>query len=226
MSLIDAEGKLQLTDEDYQRWLNQPPATPAWDPTSRLDPSERSISLPKRGTHKLHVLFSGTESYPGEWLFDARLVHKKLDVRISGTTQPVWRNGRYEHRAGFIVLRMPLKSESDSITVKVGYMQSQVSFRPYHLSPEITMHQEGPGSQIVESAIPMTSVLGTRVVIIGPDVIGASNYIGQYALIIYAPYQLNHGETCIQIINGERDAGFIGYFHQTSLCRSLFIINT
>jgi hypothetical protein len=157
----------------------------------------------------------------GEWLLDPRLVHKKLDVRISGTTNPVWRNGRYENKSGFIVLRAPLKSVDDSITVSIGYTQGQVSFRAYHLSPEITTEQEGPDSQITLPALPIISVLGTRVVIIGPDVMSTSNYIGQYALIIYAPYQLGPGEVCVQIPNGERDAGFIGYFHQASLCRSL-----
>jgi hypothetical protein len=67
----------------------------------------------------------------------------------------------------------------------------------------------------------MISFLGTQVVIIGPDIMNTSNYIGQYTLIIYAPYQLGPGEVCIQIPNGEQDAGFIGYFHETSLCRSL-----
>ena len=164
---------------------------------------------------------SGIESYLGEWLLDPRLVNKKLDVRISGTTNPIWRKGRYKNKPGFIVLRISLKSVDDSITVMMGYTQGQVSFRAYHLSPEITMEQEGPDSRTAHPALPMISVLGTRVVIIGADVMGTSSYIGQYALIIYTPYTLGLGEVCIQITNGQRDAGFIGYFNQTSLCRSL-----
>ena len=161
------------------------------------------------------------KSNSGEWLLDSRLLNKKLDVRINGTTDPLWRNGRYESKIGFIVLRMPLKSVDDSIPVMVGYTQGRVYFRAYHLSPETTTEQEGPTPQTAYPAHPMISVLGTRVVIIGADLLGYSDYIGQYALIIHCPYPLEPGQSCVQIINGERDAGYIGYFHQKSLCRSL-----
>jgi hypothetical protein len=191
---------------------------------SYLDVSEssRSVPVPKRGTYYMHRLASQElKVVLGEWLLDPRLVNKKLDVRINGTTNPIWRKGHYENKPGFVVLRMSLKSVDDSITVTMGYTQGQVSFRAYHLSPEITMEQEGPDSRTAHPALPMISVLGTRVVIIGADVMGTSSYIGQYALIIYTPYTLGLGEVCIQITNGQRDAGFIGYFNQTSLCRSL-----
>jgi hypothetical protein len=161
----------------------------------------------------------------GEWLLDPRLLNKKLDVRISGTTDPLWRKGRYENKIGFIVLRMALKSVNDSIPVMMGYTQGKVYFRAHHLSPEVTMEWEGLTPQFSYPPHPMVSALGTQVVIIGADALGNSNHVGQSALIIYSPYPLEPGQACVQIVNGQRDAGYIGYFHEGSLCRSLDIPN-
>jgi hypothetical protein len=166
-------------------------------------------------------------SYPdlkvdtGEWLLDPRLLNKKLDVKIIGTTDPPWRNGRYEKKVGFTMIRMPLKSVNDSVNVSMGYAQSRIYFRAYHLCPEITMEQEGPTPQTTPAASPICSTLGTRVVIIGVDLYGSVDLIGQYALIIHSPYQLEPGQSLVQVINSETKAGHLAYFNQSSLCRSL-----
>ena len=123
----------------------------------------------------------------GEWLLNPQLMNKRLDVRIYGTTNPLWRNGRYENTIGFVVLRMPVKSVNDSILVMMGYTQRQVYFHAHHLSPEITTEQKGPSLQFMVPANPIVSVPGTTVVIIGANLMGNSDYIGEYAIIIRSP---------------------------------------
>ena len=81
----------------------------------------------------------------GQWLLDEQLLFKRLDVRIKGTLQPPFYNGKYEGRLGFIVIRSVPKTLSDSITVSLGYEQAQRSFHVKHLVPEITTERPENG---------------------------------------------------------------------------------
>jgi hypothetical protein len=57
----------------------------------------------------------------GTWLLDARLLYRKIDVRIQGTRCPMWQNGRYKDQLGFTVLTEQLQTVESPVVVKVGY---------------------------------------------------------------------------------------------------------
>ena len=122
--------------------------TPAWDPSSRTPRASTSASdgdsdrdfdalslwsssfypqpslLPPQP--KPGIAFSFQMSVPyalhsGEWLLHPQLLHKKLDVRIRGTTITLCHNARYENECGFLIPDKKFTSVNDSIVVKVGY---------------------------------------------------------------------------------------------------------
>ena len=157
----------------------------------------------------------------GEWLINPRFVSKQLDVRIVGTTDPPWLNGRYERQIGYIVAKKPITSADSSIPVWVGYSHGRIWFRAHHLEPVMTTEIPSPLSDDLGPSLPLIDVLGARVVIIGIDLLGSSEFVGEYGLIISCPYSLGHNQACVQIMNGGNHAGRIGYFHSESLCRSL-----
>src|ERR1700727_2418216 len=101
--------------------------TPAWDPSSRTPRASTSASNgdsdPDFDALKERLSLWSSSFYPqpsllppqpkpgivfsfqivcalrlaGEWLLDSRLLHKKLDVRIRGTTITLCHNARYEN---------------------------------------------------------------------------------------------------------------------------------
>jgi hypothetical protein len=105
----------------------------------------------------------------------------------------------------------------------VGYVQSRVYFRAYHLFPEITTEQLVPRPDPTQVARPLTSVVGELVVIIGADLEGKSDCIGESGFIVRCPYPLELGQACIQIARGDVHGGQIGYYTEHSICRSLFV---
>jgi hypothetical protein len=156
----------------------------------------------------------------GDWLLDPRLVGKKLDVRVKGTILPLWQKGRYKNEIGSIWLKKPLKTVCDSVAVKIGYTQGRVFFRACHLLPEHTTRQPRPFPELATPELRLTSGLGMRVVIIGADLVGNSDFIGQYAYILHCPYRLEGWQACVQVAVGQSHAGCIGYYIEDSLCRS------
>jgi hypothetical protein len=145
--------------------------------------------------------------YLGQWLLHPKLLKKKLDVRITGTARTLWHNGRYENKLGWTTLKEPIKTIDDSVVVRVGYAQSRVNFRARHLEPLIYREE-------------MSSALGTRVVITGEDLTGNAEYIGLYAFVICCPYPLESRHVCLQIVDDREQTGWIGYYHENSLCVS------
>ena len=140
-------------------------------------------------TDVTHGLHSGT------WLLDPRLVDKKLDVRIRGTTDPPFQGGRFEGRLGFTVLTKPPRNVTDSNIVKLGYSENRLLFQAQHLVPETTMERDVFVSR--EAAVSITSVVDMRVVIIGPDLEGSSDWIGCYGFIVKCPYHLEPDQACV-----------------------------
>jgi hypothetical protein len=157
----------------------------------------------------------------GEWLLDPRLVGKKLEVRVRGTITPPWQRGRYENDIGIVELKNPLKTVSDSIAVKIGYTQGRVFFRACHLLPEHTTQQPRPFPEVSTPELRLANSPGMRVVIIGVDLVGNSDCIGQYAYIVRCPYRLEEWQTCVQVAIGQSHTGHIGYYTEDSLCRSI-----
>ena len=155
----------------------------------------------------------------GEWLLDPRLLNKRLDIRIQGTKATLWHNGRYENEGGFVVLTKPPSNVDVSVSVKLGFAQSRLFFPLRFLHPEVTT--ERSGFVLPEARRPVISTVGQRVVIIGADLEGKADLIGNYALIIHYP-QLAPGHTCVQIMIQGPLWGRYGFFDEKSLCRSHF----
>lgn len=149
----------------------------------------------------------------GTWLLDPRLTMKRLDVRIQGTTNPAFHKGRYEGQAGFTVVTKPPPDVAASTIVKLGYSENRLAFQLRHLLPETTT--ERAGFVTSEAAIPITSVVKTRVVIIGPDLSGDTSWIGMYGFVTACPYPLESGQALVRDLVGRH-----AYFHRDSLCRS------
>ena len=156
----------------------------------------------------------------GKWLLDSRLLNKRLDVRIRGTTKTLFHNGRYENQCGFTVLTQVPSSANESVTVKLGYEQTKRKFQLCYLFPETTT--EIPKVVGPDAARPVLSSVGERVVIIGPFLGGPSDMIGNYALIedaMDSSMESNLG--LARVCSSGKWSGIACYFPGTSLCRSL-----
>lgn len=138
---------------------------------------------------------------------------KRLDVRIQGTINPVFHKGRYEGQSGFTVITKQPADVTTSTIVKLGYSENRLAFQLRHLLPETTT--ERAGFVTCEAAVPITSVVNTRVVVIGPDLSGDVSWIGTYGFIVLCPYPLESGQALVRDLGGRH-----AYFHCDSLCRS------
>ena len=97
--------------------------------------------------------------------------------------------------------------------VKVGFSENRLGFQLRHLIPETST--ERAGFVTSEAALPITSAMDTRVVIIGPDLLGDSSWIGAYGFVAPCPYPLESDQALVRDL-----AGRLAYFHCDSLCRS------
>lgn len=150
-------------------------------------------------------------------MLDARLLNKRLDVRIAGTRKTLFHNGRYEGQFGYTVLTEVPTSTAAPVTVKVGFAESSISVHPQYLYPMMTT--ERPGFVSEANALPVISVPQQRVIIIGPDMYGGSDAVGSYAEITAPMFPLPQDHAVIRYLDGP----FIGigqYFRVESLCRS------
>jgi hypothetical protein len=168
------------------------------------------------------ILIVSEDLSTGTWLLDARLLFRKIDVRIQGTRSPMWRNGRYEDQLGFTVLTEQLQTVECPVVVKVGYEEKRISFQAQHLVPEKTTEEPLPPS-IRPQTRPrsIASAVGTRVIIIGPDLSGLLNYVGEYAVVADCKWPLEHGQACTYIASTGPQWGACVYFNVNSLCRSI-----
>jgi hypothetical protein len=152
----------------------------------------------------------------GEWLLDPRLQNKRLDICIRGTTVKIWHNGTYKNACSFLVLTKAPTSVNDLVIVKIRYNQSKIYFPLHYIFPQITTER----SMSRSAASPVVKTIGKRVVIIGSDVEGTSNYIGQHAVVIRCIWPLLHDQGCLQILTSGPNWGTIRYFNDHSLCQS------
>ena len=156
--------------------------------------------------------------HSGEWLLDSRLMHKKLDIRIRGTRVTRCHNARYENECGFVIPDKKFTSVDDSIVVKVGYNQSRLYFPLRHIYPEVTT--ERPNFIARSVAIPVARAIGERVVIIGADLEGKMDLLGNYALVIHCIWALDSDQVCLQVLMPRQSDPCVRYFPEKSLCRS------
>jgi hypothetical protein len=193
----------------------------AWDPSSSIfvqpqpnipDPAPAPGKSPC--TSASHFI----KTQIGQWLLDARLLKKRLDVRIQGTRVVLFHNGRYEGACGRITLdTIPATTEA-AIRVLVGYERTKANLRPRFLIPETST--ETPHLILAQNARPIVQAFGERVVIIGPDVYGNSDLVGNYGLVLRTQYMLPADQACVQVCSNEPAEGRASYFVDTSLCRS------
>lgn len=154
----------------------------------------------------------------GEWLLDPRLVGKRLDVRIMGTAQTSFRDGRYENQCGFTTLTATPANIHSSTTVRMGFAEARVSFPAVYLWPQRTT--ERPPFVSKDVAGPITSNFGQRVVIIGSDVENNAEFIGNYGIVVHSGYTLLAGIALVQVCSAGDSFGKYGYFNEKSICRS------
>jgi hypothetical protein len=150
-------------------------------------------------------------------MLDPRLVGKKLDVRIKGTTQTSFHNGCYENHCGFTILKAAPATVHSSTTVRIGFAEAQKSFPVGYLYPQTTT--ERPPFVSREAAGSITSNIGQRVVIIGPDVKENKELIGNYGHVVHSGWILQAGLALVQVCSAD-SYGNWGYFNENSLCRS------
>jgi hypothetical protein len=165
---------------------------------------------------RIGISFDSNCVYVGEWLLNARLLNKRLDIRIQGTKETLVHNGRYENERGFTVLTKLPPDVNHRLLVKLGYAQSRVFFPACHIFPETTTTRPG----FVVAGRPVVSTPGERVVIVGEDGEGKLDYVGTFALITSCPWVLAPGNTLVMITTPGPFLGKHLYFNEKSLCRS------
>ena len=156
-------------------------------------------------------------------MLDKRLVGKRLNMQISGTTSDFFHGGKYEGKTGYIMMESAPTDVNASIEVQLGYEQSKHNFRLRHLQPEKTMHEAKPAHMTQDStkAQPVISTPGTWVVVIGPDRYGDNQWIGYYGQIVRSiTLDTQFGYVLLsQVWPSDMQNG--SYFEPDSLCRSL-----
>ena|ERR1700738_844077 len=156
----------------------------------------------------------------GSWLLDHRLVGKRLDVRISRTGD--FHKGKYEGKMGFVVLKSTPTTISDSVEVRVGHDESRRHFRLHHLTPERTMEIPYPEYMKKDPGMspPVISTPGTRVIVIGADSHGNTDFVGNFGTTLASPYPQF---ACVLLSQTwpPTYSNMPGFFPPDSLCRSL-----
>lgn len=157
----------------------------------------------------------------GEWLLDHRLLNKRLDIKITGTTKENLYNGRYEDSLGFLVLTSPHMTVLEAVYVKLEYTQLKIKFELRHIDPLTTTARSTSIPQKQPSYPgPIISDYGRRVIIIGPDDFGKEDYIGKYGLICRPEHTIPPDSAAVLISFEPPHISQWGYFSSASLCSS------
>ena len=152
----------------------------------------------------------------GEWLLDPQLDNKCLYVVIQGTKEGIYyRGGKYEGCRGMLVLNHPWKGLDCSAMVKLGIMVTQVKFPLKYILPEMTTEREGAVK--ASDAQLIHTVLGQRMVVIGPDLSGNTSFIGCYGCVSSCQYPLQPHDALILLYH---PVSQFAYFHQKNICHS------
>jgi hypothetical protein len=153
----------------------------------------------------------------GEWLLDMRLLNKRLSVCIQGTSVDPWQGGHYEGSCSFLVLEESPGHVTVAVVVKVRPNESRIRFPLQYIFPLMTT--EWPLNVLSNAAQPVISTFGERVVVIGSDYEGASDFIGYYGLI----YTVGVSGFCyVNVAIPGQYYGQLRYFSENSLCRSTY----
>jgi hypothetical protein len=139
-------------------------------------------------------------------------------VFIQGTTVGILvLGGRYEGQIGYMTLSTVPPNVDTRVHIRVGFTEANAFIPPRCLWPHRTTAR--PGFVPLEDARPVISVLGERVVIIGADVSGNSDWIGEYGRVVQCEFPPPPASACVQALSGP-SLGHLKFFHENSLCRS------
>lgn len=163
-------------------------------------------------------------SLTGKWLLDPRLLFKKLDVRVQGTTlsHPPWQGGKFEGQLGWVILTKMIQSAEESTFVKTGFAQNRAPLLIRHLVPERSTEVPTYWPN-TDASTSVFSKPGSRVVVIGPDFSECTDYVGAYALVTHCPTPLPPNCGLVQIASPGPNWGKYIYLDINSVCRSIVI---
>jgi hypothetical protein len=113
------------------------------------------------------------------------------------------------------VLNHPWKGLDSLVMVKLGLIATQVKFPLKYILPETTAEREGAVN--ASDAQLIQAELGQRVVVIGPDLSGNSNFIGCYGCVSSCQFPLEPHDALILLYP---PASQFAYFNKKNICRS------
>ena len=103
------------------------------------------------------------------------------------------------------------------VPVLMGFTEAKVWIPPHCIFPNRTT--ERPGFHLPREVHPIISALGEHVVIIGADVSGNSDWIGEYRRVVQCEFLPPLHSASVQALTGP-STGQIKFFHENSLCHS------
>lgn len=131
-----------------------------------------------------------------------RLMHKKLEIVISGTRSGTWfRGGIYEGKQGYLVITDKVKNVRADVFVRVESVVSS----PWTRIPIRYVWPNGSSFRV-----------STRVVVTGPSIDGRDDCVGSYGMVLNCDYALREDVRMVYT----SDVKECLYFHVDSLCPS------
>ncbi|KAF4582632.1 hypothetical protein EYR40_002555 [Pleurotus pulmonarius] len=133
----------------------------------------------------------GQADNDGSCLLDSRLMHRKLEIEISGTRHPeIYRKGRFEGTQGYTIITNSLLDTSKDVYVRVDSMDPSPMTRipVKYLRPK-------------NSTFPA----GVRIVIKGATVDESEGFIGCYGIIHSSDYDLNFDTRLVYVLPSAMD---------------------
>lgn len=148
-------------------------------------------------------------------MLEKRLLRKRIDIVIQGTIKSAYRGGIYEGSRGFTYLKTPPKNTNTAIFVKLGLEETKIKVPIKYLFPETTTDR---GRLTTDNKVkPISTINGTRVVIIGADSEGSTDFIGTLGGVVVGHLrELQPLQVVVSIFAAKQHV----YFPVQSLCRS------
>ncbi|KAK7014653.1 hypothetical protein R3P38DRAFT_2366061, partial [Favolaschia claudopus] len=154
----------------------------------------------------------------GTWLCQPALAGKRLDVQVDVSVVPAHWAQKWPKKlasshgeTGYVVMKQSFDPKRKKALAKIGVMASNLHCPVENLKPMRTLfvpHIHAGRESISERAV--------RVVVIGPDVAGNNQHLGQYARVMPLKSQL---KDTVQVRFALPEGG-IGMFPLFSLCRA------
>ncbi|KAK6988354.1 hypothetical protein R3P38DRAFT_3228921 [Favolaschia claudopus] len=214
--LQDTNTRLPLLASAHVPWTGPPRAvTPP-------PPPEEAVWLdtltPRDPKEQMELDARKAEQF-GTWLCQPALAGKRLDVQVDVSVVPAHWAQKWPKKlasshgeTGYVVMKQSFDPKRKKALAKIGVMASNLHCPVENLKPMRTLfvpHIHAGRESISERAV--------RVVVIGPDVAGNNQHLGQYARVMPLKSQL---KDAVQVRFALPEGG-IGMFPLFSLCRVL-----